>query len=149
MIRVTRVTRADRGDKGDKGDKGDQDVDPLAPQLRDTQPFGRTDTPIAGPFDGAPLVQAAFDMTEDNKLPSEPMKLGDEWVVYRLEEKVVAKREYLTDEEKSRIQNGLLGQKRRDVLTDYVHGLLHKAQADNAVYVDESVLMAGANQDNS
>lgn len=123
--------------------------DPLAPQLRDTQPFGRTDTPIAGPFDGSPLVRAAFEMSLDNKLPDAPMKLGDEFIVYRLEDKVLVKREDLTAKDDERLQNGLLSQKKRDVLSEYVRGLLKKASDDKAVYVDESVLVAGSNQENS
>lgn len=123
--------------------------DPLAPQFRDTQAFGRTDTPIAGPFDGSALVRAAFELTESKPLPDAPMKLGDEWVVYRLEARTEAKREDLTDKEKQRIRNGLLNQKRRDVLTDYVRNLVRKAQDDKAVLVDESVLRAESTQDNS
>ena len=124
-------------------------ADPLAPQLRDTQPFGRTDTPIAGPFDGSPLVRAAFEMSPDNKLPDAPMKLGDEFIVYRLEDKVLVKREDLTAKDEERLQNGLLSQKKRDVLSEHVRGLVKKAQDDKAVYVDETVLAAGSNQENS
>jgi peptidyl-prolyl cis-trans isomerase D len=124
-------------------------ADPLAPQLRDTQPFGRTDTPIAGPFDGSPLVRAAFEMSPDNKLPDAPMKLGDEFIVYRLEDKVLVKREDLTPKDDERLQNGLLSQKKRDVLSEYVRGLLKKATDEKAVYVDETVLVAGSNQENS
>lgn len=131
------------------GKSGQGEADPLAPQFRDTQAFGRTDTPIAGPFDGSPLVRAAFEMTEGKPLADAPMKLGDEWVVYRLKSRVVAKREDLTDKDAQRIQNGLLNQKRRDVLTDYVRNLVRKAEADKAVYVDETVLTAGANQENT
>jgi peptidyl-prolyl cis-trans isomerase D len=123
--------------------------DPLAPQFRDTQAFGRTDTPIAGPFDGSALVRAAFELSESKPLPDAPMKLGDEWVVYRLEARTVAKREDLTDKERQRIRSGLLNQKRRDVLTDYVRNLVRKAQDDKAVFVDESVLRAESTQDNS
>jgi peptidyl-prolyl cis-trans isomerase D len=123
--------------------------DPLAPQFRDTQAFGRTDAPIAGPFDGSALVRAAFELSESKPLPDAPMKLGDEWVVYRLEARTVAKREDLTDKERQRIRSGLLNQKRRDVLTDYVRNLVRKAQDDKAVFVDESVLRAESTQDNS
>jgi peptidyl-prolyl cis-trans isomerase D len=128
---------------------GKSEADPLAPQLRDTQSFGRTDTPIAGPFDGSPLVRAAFEMSLDNKLPDAPMKLGDELIVYRLEDKVLAKKEDLTSKDDERLQSGLLNQKRRDVLNEYVRGLLKKATDEKAVYVDETVLVAGANQENS
>jgi peptidyl-prolyl cis-trans isomerase D len=127
----------------------ESEPDPLAPQFRDTRPFGRTDTPIAGPFDGSQLVRTAFEMDEKTPLPDTAMKLGDEWFVYRLESRELAKREDFTDKEVQRIQNGLANQKRRDVLTDYVHGLVLKAQADKAVYVDETVLAAGATQENS
>jgi len=135
---------------GAKSEPGhENEPDPLAPQFRDTQAFGRTDTPIAGPFDGSTLVRAAFEMDESKPLPDVPMKLGDEWVVYRLQSRVVAKRDDLTDKDAQRIQNGLLNQKRRDVLTDYVRSLVRRAQADKAVFVDETVLTAGANQENS
>jgi peptidyl-prolyl cis-trans isomerase D len=127
----------------------DGEPDPLAPQFRDTQPFGRTDTPIAGPFDGSPLVRAAFELTEQKPLPDAPIQLGDEWVVYRLEARSQAKREDLTDKEEQRVRNGLLGQKRRDALTDYVRDLLRKAQDDKAVFVDEAAITAGPTQDNS
>jgi hypothetical protein len=60
-----------------------------------------------------------------------------------------SKREELTDKEQERVRNGLLGQKRRDVLTDYVRDLLRKAQDDKAVFVDEAALTAGPTQDNS
>lgn len=114
--------------------------DPLAPQLRDTRPFSRTDAPIAGPFDGTPLVRAAFEMKEDKPLPDAPMQLGEEWIVYKLVEHVRAKPEDFTDTEKQRVKDGLLVQKRRDVLVDFVHELLKKARADDAVMIDEKAL---------
>ncbi|HEX7481317.1 MAG TPA: peptidylprolyl isomerase [Polyangiales bacterium] len=126
-----------------------KEADPLAPQFRDTRPFGRTDTPITGPFDGAPLVRAAFEMTEDKPLASAPMQLGDEFVVYRLEQHVRAKREEMTDKDSQRIRDGLLAQKRREVLAEYVRKLMQKAQDDKAVFVDESALHVQTVDDNS
>jgi peptidyl-prolyl cis-trans isomerase D len=126
-----------------------KEPDPLAPQFRDTRPFGRTDAPITGPFDGAPLVRAAFEMTEDKPLASAPMQLGDEFVVYRLEQHVRAKREEMTDKDSQRIRDGLLAQKRREVLADYVRKLTQKAQDDKAVFVDESALHVQTVDDNS
>jgi peptidyl-prolyl cis-trans isomerase D len=124
------------------------EADALAPQFRDTSAFGRTDAPIAGPFDGTPLVRAAFEMSKDKPLPAAPMQLGDEWIAYRLEDRVSVTREDMTAADADRIRQGLLGRKQRDVLTDYVRGLLKKAQADNAVFVDETVLQPET-QDNS
>jgi len=122
-----------------------QEPDPLAPQFRDTHAFGRTDTPIAGPFDGSPLVRAAFDLTEGTPLPDAPIKLGEEWVVYKLKSRVVAKREDLTEKDTQRIQNGLLNQKRREVLTDYVRNLVRRAKTDKAIYIDETALAVSGN----
>jgi peptidyl-prolyl cis-trans isomerase D len=123
--------------------------DPLAPQLRDTRPFGRTDTPIAGSFDGSPLVRAAFEMSEDKPLADAPMQLGDEYVIYKLVEHVKVKPEELTDKDKERIRNGLLNQKRHDVLVDYVRSLMKKANDDKAVFIDEAALKAQPVTDNS
>ena len=126
-----------------------KDPDPLAPQFRDTQPFSRTDTPIAGPFDGSPLVQAAFEMSEEQPLAAAPMQLGDEWIVYRLENHVRVKREELTDKDKQRIHDGLLNRKRREVLTVYIRDLVREAEEAKAVFMDERVLTPEATPENS
>ncbi|HKP57111.1 MAG TPA: peptidylprolyl isomerase [Polyangiales bacterium] len=126
-----------------------KEADPLAPQFRDTQAFSRTDTPIAGPFDGSPLVQAAFEMDEAKPLPEAPIKLGDEYVVYRLEQHVRVKRDDLTDKDKQRIHDGLLNRKRHEVLTVYVRDLVREAEEAKAVFVDERVLSPEANPGNS
>jgi peptidyl-prolyl cis-trans isomerase D len=126
-----------------------KDPDPLAPQFRDTQAFSRTDTPIAGPFDGSPLVQAAFAMTEDKPLPDAPMQLGDEWIVYRLENHVRVKREELTDKDRQRIHDGLLNRKRTEALTVYVRDLVREAEEAKAVFVDERVLNPATESENS
>jgi peptidyl-prolyl cis-trans isomerase D len=114
--------------------------DPLAPQLRQTRPFGRTDTAIPGPFDSSPLVKAAYELTEENPLGDEPMQLGDDFFVYHLAEKSVADEEGFTDEEKERIRLALTRKKQGEVLTAYVRRLLEQAQDENAVFVDTSLL---------
>jgi peptidyl-prolyl cis-trans isomerase D len=126
-----------------------KEADALAPQFRDTSAFSRTDTPIAGPFDGTPLVQAAFEMSEEQPLPAAPMQLGDEWIVYRLENHVRVKREDLTDKDKQRIHDGLLNRKRHEVLTVYVQDLVREAEEAKAVFVDERVFTPGSLPENS
>jgi len=126
-----------------------KEPDALAPQFRDTQAFSRTDTPIAGPFDGSPLVQAAFEMSEEQPLAAAPMQLGDEWIVYRLENHVRVKREDLTEKDKQRIHDGLLNRKRHEVLTVYVQDLVREAEEAKAVFVDERIFTPGALPENS
>lgn len=121
-----------------------KEPDALAPQFRDTQAFSRTDTPIAGPFDGSALVQAAFEMSEEQPLAAAPMQLGDEWIVYRLENHVRVKREDLTDKDKQRIHDGLLNRKRHEVLSVYVQDLVREAEEAKAVFTDERVLTPGS-----
>jgi hypothetical protein len=77
------------------------------------------------------------------------MKLGDEYVVYRLEQHVRVKREDLTDKDKQRIHDGLLNRKRREVLTVYVRDLVREAEEAKAVFVDERVLTPDSTPGNS
>lgn len=115
-------------------------ADPMAPQFRDTRPFGRSDTPIPGPFDSAPLVKAAFELTEDASLPGKPMKLGDSYFVFRLQSKSVAEQEKFTADERQRIEGGLLNGKRREVLVNYVHELVADARDKQQLVVDASAV---------
>lgn len=130
------------GEEGDEAEEPPAPADPMAPQFRDTRPFGRSDTPIPGPFDSAPLVKAAFELTDEAPLPGEPIKLGDSYVVYRLSSKSVAEQEKFTAEERQRIENGLLNRKRREVLVNYVHGLIADARDKQALTVDSSTIAA-------
>ncbi len=138
-------TRDEKGENGEKGkdEKGENEAekapadmrDPLAPRVQQTRPFGRVEVPIAGPFDSAPLVTSAFELSDEQPLPAEPMRLGEDWFVYRLHSRMQADRAAFTEQVKSEISRVLLYVKRRDVLADYVAGLKKKAQARNALSV--------------
>lgn len=126
----------------------EKDKDPLAPEVRQTRPFGRGDTAVPGPFDSSPLVAAAYKLTEAAPLGSEPMQLGEDYFVYKLVARVNADKELFTAEEQERIRNGLQRRKQREVLDAYVHSLLDRATSDKAVLVDSAQLdaMSGAAQ---
>jgi peptidyl-prolyl cis-trans isomerase D len=117
--------------------------DPLAPQVRETRPFGRTDTAIAGPFDSSPVVKAAYALTEEKPLPDAPMQLGDDWFVYRLQSKTLADKAAFSADEQARISNALLRRRRTEALKAYVHGLRDEAMASKDVYVDTTLLGKG------
>ena len=112
------------------------ELDPLAPQVRDTRPFGRTDSAVAGPFDSSPLVKAAYELTEDKPLGGAPMQLGDDWFVYRLSARTLAKPEDFTDAERDRLVTALLRRRKTDVLDAYVRSLRDKAIAAGKIHVD-------------
>jgi peptidyl-prolyl cis-trans isomerase D len=110
-------------------------ADPLAPRVQETRPFGRVEVPIAGPFDSAPLVKSAFELSEQSPLPDRPLRLGDDWFVYRLQSREHADPDGFTDDVKGEISRVLLYVKRRDALADYVGRLKKQALARNALRV--------------
>ena len=123
-----------------EGETATPPADPLAPQVHETRPFGRTDTPIAGPFDSMPLVKAAYALTEDAPLASAPMQLGDDWFVYRLQTRAVADQAGYTDKERERLENALRRRRQQDTLTEYIRGLREKAMADGKIFVDQTIM---------
>jgi peptidyl-prolyl cis-trans isomerase D len=120
--------------------------DALAPQVRETRRFGRTDTPISGAFDSGPLTRAAFEMSLESPLPEEPIQLGDDWFVYRLKERTEATDEGFTDEVRQRITDELLTVKRTEALRVYVHELREAAQDRGEIRIDDRILRYGDEQ---
>jgi peptidyl-prolyl cis-trans isomerase D len=123
-----------------KSPDADTSSDPLAPEVRETRPFGRTDSAIAGPFDSTPLVKAAYELTADKPLPEAPMQLGEDWFVYRLDTRTDPDRAAFTDKEQERIHHALLRRKQTEVLEVYIRGLRDQALASNDISVDTSLL---------
>lgn len=113
--------------------------DTLSPRFQDSREFGRSDTPIAGPFDASPLAKAAFEMKEGTSLPSEPLRLGDDFFVYRLKSRTTAKRDELSAEDRQRIGDGLRAARRREAVALYVHQLMDQARARNTLLVREDL----------
>jgi peptidyl-prolyl cis-trans isomerase D len=116
----------------------DSGLDPLAPQVRKTHAFGRTEVAIYGAFDSRALTQKAFEMTEEKPLPDKPIQLGDEWIVYRLDSRTFAKKEDFSKDEREQVTSKLLDAKRMDVLAGYVHRLKKEAMAANEVMVNQN-----------
>ena len=117
--------------------EGEEKKDPLAPEVRQTRPFGRSDTAIPGPFDSSPMVAAGYKLTEAAPLGSGPMQLGDDLFVYKLLSRADADKAAFTPEEQERIRTALTRRKQGEVLDVYVRGLLDRATADQKVLVDE------------
>lgn len=124
------------GAKPSSGDDGEPATDPLAPQVRETRPFGRTGTAIPGPFDSTPLVKAAYELSEEAPLGKAPVQLGDDWFVYRLQSRTLADKEGFTEAEQQRISEGLLQRKRAEALDVYVRGLRDQAMQQEEILVE-------------
>ncbi len=136
----TKPAKHKQGDAEAEGEpEPPPESDPLAPAFRDTAPFGRTDTPIPGPFDASALVRAAFELTDEKPVP-EPMKLGDEWFVVRLAKRENAVRESFAAEDKQRLRNSIAERRRREILVEYVHSLRRAAEEAGEIMIEPEFL---------
>lgn len=117
--------------------------DTFAPQVRESRSFGRTETPVTGATNPGALTQAAFELTLDQRLPEEPLQLGDDWYVFRLKERTEATEENFTPEVQSSIREQLLAAKQAEVLRAYVRTLREQAEADGELRIDEAILLYG------
>jgi len=120
----------------------DEKKDPLAPEARQTRPFGRGDTAIPGPFDSTPLVSAGYKLTEAAPLGTAPIQLGDDLFVYKLVSRAAADKAAFTQEEQERLRAALVRRKQAEVLDAYVSELLDRAVADKKVLIDEPAFEA-------
>ncbi len=112
---------------------------PLAPVVKDAQPFGRGSSPIPG-LDSSAVGQAAFELTEATPLPAAPIKAGDSWVVFRLMSKQEAKKEAFAGAEEQRLNDALVRRKRAEALDQYIRALRKQADADKAVRVNPQAI---------
>ncbi len=122
-------------------------LDPLAPDVRETRRFGRMDAPISGAFDSGPLGHAAFELSMASPLPEEPMRLGEDFFVFRLKDRVEATDEGFTAEIRERIASALLARKRAEAVRTYVHELRAQAERDGDIRIDERILRYGDERD--
>lgn len=113
----------------------------LAPRVQETRPFGRSDAPIPGaPSEAAALTRAAFELTEENPLPREPMNVGDDFIVFRLENHVTADEADFSQEDRTRLREALTRAKQQEALVVFVRQLRRQAEEDGAIRVNEEML---------
>lgn len=105
----------------------------LTPTLEETSEFGRADTPVPG-LSTAGILEAVFALPEGQTFPEQPIKLGREWVIFRLldrqrpdEESFEAAREATRDV--------LETLKKRETVDLYIQQLREKAIAEDALRV--------------
>lgn len=118
-----------------------------APQRRETYSFGRSERAISGPFDSGPLTQAAFEMDLDAPLPDAPVQLGESWFVYRLIERTTADEEGFEEATQTQLRDRLLAQKSREALDAYIGGLRARAEAEQSIRINHSILSYGDDDD--
>ncbi|MCA9535365.1 MAG: peptidylprolyl isomerase [Myxococcales bacterium] len=118
------------------------DLGGLAPTVENATGFGRAGNPIRG-VDGSALVRAVFDMPANETMPSEPLRLGTEYVIFQVTDRQSAVRDDFTTEEQTRIRDGLLASKQREVLALHIAGLRAQAERDDAIFINPEILRYG------
>jgi hypothetical protein len=76
-------------------------------------------------------------------MPSEPLRVGSEFVIFQVTDRQSAVREEFTDEEQARIRDGLRSAKQREVLTQHIAGLRAQAERDEAIFINPEILRYG------
>ena len=106
----------------------------LAPSLEETEEFGRADTPVPG-LSTAALLEAVFALPEDDAFPTSPVKLGREWVIFRLIDRKRPDEEAFTDAIQASTREVLQTLKQKETVDLYIQQLRAKATADKALRV--------------
>jgi peptidyl-prolyl cis-trans isomerase D len=106
----------------------------LAPTLEETEEFGRSDTPVPG-LSTAALLDAVFALPEDEAFPTAPVKLGREWVIFRLIDRQRPDEEAFTEAVRESTREVLQTFKKKETIDLYIQQLRAKATEDKALRV--------------
>ncbi len=131
---------AAEGEGEGEGELDEPERDTRAPQLQETRPFGRADSPITGISDNGPIVRAAFELTAEDRIASEVIEAGGEYFVIRLSERNIVREEDMEPEVAQRMRDGLVAAKQREVLNLYVRQLRSAAEAEGAILINAEIL---------
>ncbi|MGB8224746.1 MAG: peptidylprolyl isomerase [Polyangiales bacterium] len=106
----------------------------LSPKLEETAEFGRSDTPVPG-LSTAALLNAVFALPEGEVFPTAPVKLGREWVIFRLVDRKRPEPAGFTDAVRESTREVLETLKKKETVDLYIQQLRAKATADKALRV--------------
>jgi len=106
----------------------------LTPSLEETEEFGRADTPVPG-LSTAALLDAVFALPEGDAFPSTPVKLGREWVIFRLLDRQRPDEAAFTDAVRESTREVLQTLKTKETVDLYIQQLRAKATAEKALRV--------------
>ncbi len=107
----------------------------LTPTLLETGEFGRSDAPLVG-LPTSVLLDAVFAVPEGEVFPSEPVKVGREWVVFRILERQRPDEAAFTDDLRNSTREVLRTLKKKETLDLYIRKLRDQAAADQALRIN-------------
>ncbi len=106
----------------------------LTPSLEETTEFDRSDTPVPG-LSTAALVDAVFALPEGQAFPSTPVKLGREWVIFRLIDRQRPDEAAFTETVQDTTRDVLETLKKKESVDLYIQQLRARATEDGALRV--------------
>jgi len=107
----------------------------LAPGLEETADFGRADTPVPG-LSTAALVDAVFALPEGETFSPAPVKIGREWLIFRLIDRTRPDEAAFSDSVKETTREVLQTLKQKEAVDLYIQHLRNKATDDKALRVN-------------
>jgi len=107
----------------------------LTPSLEETSEFGRSDTPVPG-LSTTALLDAVFALPEGEAFPTGPVKLGREWLIFRLIDRQRPDEAAFTDAVRESTRDVLQTLKKKETVDLYIQRLRAKATADKALRVN-------------
>jgi peptidyl-prolyl cis-trans isomerase D len=107
----------------------------LTPQLEETGEFGRTDTPIPG-LSTVALLDAVFSLPDGGAFPEAPVKLGREWLIFRLIDRDRPTKDAFTEVVEASTREVLKTLKKRETVDLYIQQLRARAVEDKALRVN-------------
>jgi parvulin-like peptidyl-prolyl isomerase len=107
----------------------------LTPTLEETSEFGQSDTPVPG-LSTAALLDAVFALPEGTAFPTAPVKLGREWVIFRLIDRERPDEAAFTDAVRESTREVLRTLKKQETVDLYIRQLRDKATADKALRIN-------------
>jgi peptidyl-prolyl cis-trans isomerase D len=107
----------------------------LAPTLEETADFGRADTPVPG-LSTAALLDAVFALPEGQTFSPAPVKIGREWVIFRLVDRTRPDEAAFTDAVQATTRDVLETLKKKEAVDLYIQHLRKKAIDDKALRVN-------------
>jgi peptidyl-prolyl cis-trans isomerase D len=107
----------------------------LTPTLEETADFSRADTPIPG-ISTAALVDAVFALPEGETFSAAPVKIGREWLIFRLVDRTRPDESAFTDSVKETTRELLETLKQKEAVDLYIQHLRKKATEEKALRVN-------------
>ena len=114
----------------------------MTPTLEETIEFGRADAPIPG-LSTAVLLDAVFALDEGATFPGAPVKIGREWVIFRLVNRTRPDEEAFTDAVRESTRDVLETLKKKETVDLYIEQLRAKATEDKALRVNSLSVQNG------